>query len=100
VASGYVRGLPYVNLPTTLLGQVDGAVGGKVAVNHPLAKNLLGAFHQPAAVIAHVGLLRSTSRRHLVRRHLQGNAVGVEAALVGGYDSLFILLFMEPPLRS
>jgi 3-dehydroquinate synthase len=65
VASGYMRGLRYVNLPTTLLAQVDGALGGKVAVNHPLAKNLLGAFHQPAAVIADVSTLRSLDRRHL-----------------------------------
>jgi 3-dehydroquinate synthase len=65
VASAYMRGLPYVNLPTTLLAQVDGALGGKVAVNHPLAKNLIGAFHQPAAVVANVGFLRTVSPRHL-----------------------------------
>src|SRR5215208_5212982 len=65
VASGYMRGLPYVNLPTTLLAQVDGALGGKTAVNHELAKNLLGAFHQPAAVISNVGYLATNSRRHI-----------------------------------
>src|ERR671931_2150478 len=65
VASGYMRGVPYVNVPTTLLAQVDGALGGKTAVNHPLAKNLLGAFHQPAAVISNVGFLATSSRRHL-----------------------------------
>ena len=65
VASAYMRGIPYVNLPTTLLAQVDGALGGKVAVNHPLAKNLLGAFHQPAAVISDISCLRSLERRHV-----------------------------------
>jgi 3-dehydroquinate synthase len=60
-----MRGIPYVNLPTTLLAQVDGALGGKVAVNHRLAKNLLGAFHQPKAVIADVSYLASLERRHL-----------------------------------
>jgi 3-dehydroquinate synthase len=65
VASAYMRGIPYVNVPTTLLAQVDGALGGKVAVNHPLAKNLIGAFHQPRGVVADVGFLRSVSGRHL-----------------------------------
>lgn len=65
VASGYMRGIPYVNVPTTLLAQVDGALGGKVAANHPVAKNLLGAFHQPAGVVANIGFLRTTSARHL-----------------------------------
>jgi 3-dehydroquinate synthase len=65
VASGYMRGIPYINVPTTLLAQVDGALGGKVAANHPLAKNLLGAFHSPVGVVANVSFLRSTSGRHL-----------------------------------
>jgi 3-dehydroquinate synthase len=65
VASAYMRGLPYVNVPTTLLAQVDGALGGKTAVNHPLAKNLLGAFHQPAAVISNVGFLATSGSRHI-----------------------------------
>jgi 3-dehydroquinate synthase len=65
VASGYMRGIPYVNVPTTLLAQVDGALGGKVAANHPVAKNLLGAFHSPAGVVANVGFLQTTSGRHL-----------------------------------
>jgi 3-dehydroquinate synthase len=65
VASAYMRGIPYVNVPTTLLAQVDGAVGGKVAVNHPLAKNLIGAFHQPAGVIAAIEFLTTVGDREL-----------------------------------
>jgi 3-dehydroquinate synthase len=65
VASAYMRGVPYVNVPTTLLAQVDGALGGKVAANHPSAKNLIGSFHQPAGVVTDVGYLRSVDDRHL-----------------------------------
>jgi len=65
VASAYMRGVPYVNVPTTLLAMVDGALGGKVAVNHPVAKNLLGAFEQPRGVVADVSYARSLDRRHL-----------------------------------
>jgi 3-dehydroquinate synthase len=65
VASGYMRGLRYVNLPTTLLAQVDGALGGKVAVNHDVAKNLLGAFYQPTGVVSNVAYLESIDERHL-----------------------------------
>jgi 3-dehydroquinate synthase len=65
VASAYMRGIPYANLPTTLLAMVDGALGGKVAVNHRVAKNLLGAFEQPAVVVCHLPYLRSLERRQL-----------------------------------
>jgi 3-dehydroquinate synthase len=84
VASGYMRGVPYVNVPTTLLAQVDGALGGKVAVNHPLAKNLLGAFHQPAGVVANVGFLRTTTSRHL----RAGLAEAIKKAIIASPDYL------------
>jgi 3-dehydroquinate synthase len=65
VASCYMRGVPYVNLPTTLIGQVDAGIGGKLAVNHAVAKNLIGGFFQPRGVISNVGFLRTLGRRQL-----------------------------------
>jgi 3-dehydroquinate synthase len=65
VASAYMRGLRYINLPTTLLAQVDGAMGGKVAANHPSAKNLLGAFYQPVGVVSNVDFLATLDVRHI-----------------------------------
>jgi 3-dehydroquinate synthase len=65
VASAYMRGVPYVNLPTTLVGQVDAGIGGKLAVNHAVAKNLIGGFFQPRGVISDVSFLRTLDRRSL-----------------------------------
>lgn len=65
VASVYMRGIRYINLPTTLLAQVDGGMGGKVAANHPSAKNLLGAFYQPSGVISNVAWLATLDDRHV-----------------------------------
>ncbi|AUY48252.1 3-dehydroquinate synthase [Streptomyces sp. CB01881] len=65
VASAYMRGVPYINVPTTLLAHVDAALGGKVAVDHASAKNLIGSFYQPSAVVSNVGYLRTLDRRHL-----------------------------------
>ncbi|NKC15759.1 MAG: 3-dehydroquinate synthase [Gammaproteobacteria bacterium] len=64
-AACYQRGIEYVQLPTTLLAQVDSSVGGKTAVNHPAGKNMIGAFHQPTAVIADTNTLATLSDREL-----------------------------------
>lgn len=58
-ASAYMRGVPFVQIPTTLLSQVDSSVGGKTGINHPLGKNMIGAFYQPEAVIADIGSLQT-----------------------------------------
>jgi 3-dehydroquinate synthase len=63
LAATYMRGVPFVQVPTTLTAQVDAAVGGKTAVNLPEGKNLVGVFHQPVAVLADVGALASLADR-------------------------------------
>lgn len=63
LAAIYQRGIDFYQIPTTLLAQVDSAVGGKTAVNHPLGKNMLGAFHQPRAVISDLDTLDTLEER-------------------------------------
>ena len=64
-AACYQRGMAFIQIPTTLLAQVDSSVGGKTGVNHPLGKNMIGAFHQPRAVVIDLATLRSLSSREL-----------------------------------
>jgi len=62
-AATYQRGVPHLQVPTTLLAQVDSSVGGKTAINHPLGKNMIGAFHQPLAVVADTATLETLPAR-------------------------------------
>ena len=86
-AACYMRGIGYVQVPTTLLAQVDSSVGGKTGINHPSGKNLVGAFHQPIAIVIDVETLRTLPGRQL--RAALGEAVKMAAL---GDERLFELL--------
>lgn len=81
-ASVYMRGIPYVQIPTTLLAQVDSSVGGKTGVNLPQAKNCIGTFHQPGAVVIDTDVLRSLA----VREMLSGIGEIVKYGIIADYQ--------------
>ena len=64
-AASFMRGIRFIQVPTTLLAQVDSSVGGKTGINHPLGKNMIGAFHQPVAVVADLNTLKTLPPREL-----------------------------------
>ncbi|SCK15166.1 3-dehydroquinate synthase [Vogesella sp. LIG4] len=95
-AACYQRGAPFIQIPTTLLAQVDSSVGGKTAINHPLGKNMIGAFYQPKAVIADMDLLDSLPERELSA----GLAEIIKYGLLGNAEFLSWLEQNLPALRS
>jgi 3-dehydroquinate synthase len=64
-AASFMRGIPFIQIPTTLLSQVDSSVGGKTGINHPLGKNMIGAFYQPQAVIIDMHVLQTLDKREI-----------------------------------
>ena len=84
VAATYQRGVSYIQVPTTLLAMVDSSVGGKTGVNHPRGKNMIGAFHQPQAVIADLNVLDTLPEREL----RAGMAEVIKYALLGDANFL------------
>jgi 3-dehydroquinate synthase len=92
-AAVFQRGVPFVQIPTTLLAQVDSSVGGKTAINHPLGKNMIGAFYQPRVVIADTDTLRTLPDRELSA----GLAEVIKYGLIG--DAEFFL-WLEMNMES
>jgi 3-dehydroquinate synthase len=80
-AAVFQRGAPFIQIPTTLLAQVDSSVGGKTAINHPLGKNMIGAFYQPRVVIADTDTLKTLPERELSA----GLAEVIKYGLIGDF---------------
>jgi len=92
-AAALLRGVPFVQVPTTIVAQVDSSIGGKVAVNHPLGKNLIGSFHQPRGVFIDTRVLRTLDPREVV----SGMGEAVKHAVIRD-ESFFS--FLEEHLES
>jgi 3-dehydroquinate synthase len=95
-AASFQRGVNFIQIPTTLLSQVDSSVGGKTGINHPLGKNMIGAFKQPEAVIADMALLESLPQRELSA----GMAEVIKYALLTDADFLVWLEQHMPSLMA
>lgn len=92
-AACYQRGVPYIQIPTTLLAQVDSSVGGKTGVNHPLGKNMIGAFHQPTCVVIDTDTLETLKAREF----RSGIAEVIKYGLIRDAD---FFLWLEASLDS
>lgn len=98
-AASYQRGVAFIQVPTTLLSQVDSSVGGKTGVNHPLGKNMIGAFWQPKAVLVDIETLKTLPRRELsagLAEVIKYGLIRDEAFLTWLEENMTALLNVEP----
>jgi 3-dehydroquinate synthase len=90
VAATYKRGIPYIQIPTTLLSQIDSSIGSKTALNNRFGKNMIGAFHHPSAVFINLEVLQTLDER----QYLNGIAECIKAGVIGDRE-LFIYMIMN-----
>lgn len=102
-ASAFMRGIPFIQVPTTLLSQVDSSVGGKTGINHPLGKNMIGAFYQPQMVVADISTLNTLPDRELscgLAEIIKHGAIADSAYLDLVDSSMVALLNRDPALLA
>ncbi len=95
-AATYLRGVDFIQVPTTVLAMVDSSVGGKTGCDHPLGKNLIGAFHQPKAVLADLDFLETLPAREI----LSGLAEAIKAAIIGDPELFRIFELRGPEISG
>lgn len=98
-AACYMRGVPFVQVPTTLLSQVDSSVGGKTAINHPIGKNMIGAFYQPLRVVCDLDTLRTLQAREIsagLAEVIKYGPIADEAFLVWLEEHMAELVALDP----
>ena len=93
-AASYMRGIDFINCPTTTLSQIDSSIGGKVAINLERTKNIVGAFHQPKAVVIDIDTIKTLSQRHV----MNGLAEAVKAGFIA--DEGLLQIFEEEDIMS
>ena len=98
VAATYLRGVPYIQMPTTLLAMVDSSVGGKVGIDTPYGKNTVGAFYQPRAVIADLNFLAKQSRKNIVNGLLEAVKTFITSDKIA--VQLALKLNLDAPLKT